>query len=58
MGKPNVIIILTDDPGEKNNLAEELPDLCEKLTKAALEWRAKIEDTWDKEFAKNYSLTG
>ena len=48
---------LSKDPGEKNNIAEEYPELCEKLKKAALEWRARLEDNWDKNYAKNYSLT-
>ena len=47
---------LKNDPGEKINLAEKMPELCKQLTKAALEWRTGIEKTWDKEFAKNYSL--
>ncbi|MDE6412904.1 MAG: sulfatase-like hydrolase/transferase [Eubacterium sp.] len=48
---------LESDPGEKNNLADELPELTEELKNAALEWRAALEDNWDKNFAKNYSLT-
>ena len=49
---------LESDPGEKNNLAEELPNLTEELKTAALEWRAALEDNWNKNFAKNYtSLT-
>ncbi len=48
---------LSKDPGEKVNLAEELPELCEQLKKAALEWRNGIENTWEEKFAKNYSLT-
>ena len=48
---------LKNDPGETVNLAEKMPELCEQLTRAALEWRAGIEDTWEKEFKKNYSLT-
>ena len=47
---------LKNDPGEKINLADEMPELCERLTNAAIEWRSEIEKTWDKEFAKNYSL--
>lgn len=49
---------LENDPGEKNNLADELPDLTEELKTTALEWRAELEDNWNKNFAKNYtSLT-
>ena len=57
---PRAPVFLSDlstDPGEKKNLAEELPELCEKLKSAALKWRQGIEDTWEREFAKNYSLT-
>lgn len=48
---------LSTDPGEKINLADEMPELCEKLKKAALEWRSGIEKTWEENFASNYSLT-
>lgn len=49
---------LESDPSEKNNLADELPDLTEELKTAALKWRAALEDNWNKNFAKNYtSLT-
>ncbi|MBR0120898.1 MAG: sulfatase-like hydrolase/transferase [Clostridia bacterium] len=48
---------LSTDPGEKNNLAESLPGLCNELKDAALEWRAGIEKVWDEKFAENYSLT-
>ena len=43
------------DPGEKINLAEELPELCEELKNAALSWRQGIEETWEKKFLKNYT---
>ncbi len=48
---------LENDPREQNNLAENMPELCEELKKAALEWRNDIEQTWDAKFSKNYSLT-
>ncbi len=49
---------LEKDPGEKNNLAEELPELTSMLEEKALSWRKGIEENWDKKFAKNYkSLT-
>ncbi len=48
---------LSTDPGEKNNLADKMPELCAELTEAALSWREGIEEIWEKEFAKNYSLT-
>ena len=56
---PRSPVFLSDlrtDPGEKNNLAGDLPELCENLTEKVLAWRKKIEETWTKEFAKNYSL--
>ena len=49
---------LKNDPGEKTNLAEALPELCAELKAAALSWRAGIEKTWEEKFAGNYaSLT-
>ena len=49
---------LENDPSEKHNLANSMPDLAEMLKTKALEWRAQLEDNWDKNFAKNYtSLT-
>ena len=48
---------LSADPAEKHNLADEKPELCEKLKTAALKWREGIEERWDNEFANNYSLT-
>lgn len=57
---PRAPVFLSDlsvDPGEKKNLSDELPELCADLTEKALEWRGKIEETWEREFAKNYSLT-
>lgn len=49
---------LESDPGERINLAKELPELCEQLKNAALEWRSGIENTWENKFLKNYtSLT-
>ncbi len=58
--KPRAELFLSDlenDPGEKHNLADEMPELCEQMKKAALEWRAGVEKTWDEKFAKNYILT-
>lgn len=57
---PRAPVFLSDleaDPGETTNLAAALPDVCDALTKEALAWRRGIEETWDREFAKNYSLT-
>lgn len=46
---------LETDPGERINLAAELPGLCEELKDAALSWRDGIEKTWEKKFLKNYT---
>ena len=57
---PRASVFLSDleaDPGEKNNLAESMPELCSELTTLALEWRKGIEETWEKDFSKNYKLT-
>lgn len=48
---------LSKDPGESVNLADELPEIRDRLVSAALEWREGIEKTWDDGFADNYSLT-
>ncbi|MBQ5904506.1 MAG: sulfatase-like hydrolase/transferase [Clostridia bacterium] len=49
---------LENDPGEKINLANELPELCEQLKNKALSWRQELEENWDNKFLKNYqSLT-
>ena len=58
--EPRAEVFLSDlskDPGEKHNLADEYPEVCRELTDAVLDWRAGIEETWEKKFAKNYSLT-
>ncbi len=59
--EPRADVFLADlenDPGEKHNLADEMPELCTELRQAALEWRAGIEKTWEEKFEKNYtSLT-
>lgn len=46
---------LEADPGETTNLADELPELCEQLRNAAVEWRNGIEKTWEEKFLKNYT---
>ena len=49
---------LENDPGEKINLANELPELCEQLKNNALSWRQELEENWEKKYLKNYqSLT-
>ena len=57
--KPRAEVFLSDlskDPGEKNNLADELPDICRELKDLAKTKRAEIEEIWDRDFAANYSL--
>ena len=48
---------LSADPGERVNLAEEMPELAASLTKKALAWREGVEETWEARFAGNYTLT-
>lgn len=49
---------LENDPGEKINLASQMPELAEMLKEKALSWRAGLEENWEKNFAHNYkSLT-
>ncbi|MBQ6264606.1 MAG: sulfatase-like hydrolase/transferase [Clostridia bacterium] len=58
--EPRAEVFLSDlsvDPGEKINLADELPGVCEELKDAATKWRKKIEETWERDFAGNYALT-
>ncbi|MCH5198473.1 MAG: sulfatase-like hydrolase/transferase [Oscillospiraceae bacterium] len=47
---------LINDPGEKFDLSEKMPQLAEKLKSAALNWRAGIEKNWEEKFAANYKL--
>ena len=54
---PVFLADLENDPGEKTNLAEEMPELCKELTGLAMNWRNGIEKTWESDFAKNYSTT-
>ena len=56
--EPRAEVFLADlenDPSEKINLADELPELCKELREAAEKWRAGIEKTWEEKFEKNYS---
>ena len=46
---------LEADPGEKHNLCDEMPELCQEMKEKALQWRSGIETTWNEKFAKNYS---
>ena len=46
---------LETDPGEKNNLSEEMPELCAEMKEKALRWRKSIEAVWKEKFAENYS---
>ena len=45
---------LSKDPGERDNLAESMPERTEQMKRAALEWRAALEENWDRKFADNY----
>ncbi len=58
--EPRAEVFLSDlnsDPGEKNNLADEMPELCGEMKKEAIRWRETIEENWEKKYAKNYTLT-
>lgn len=58
--EPRAELFLSDlenDPGEKHNLADEMPELACELRDKALKWREGIEKTWDEKFAANYKLT-
>ncbi|MBQ3136524.1 MAG: sulfatase-like hydrolase/transferase [Clostridia bacterium] len=46
---------LENDPCERINLADEMPELFEELKNAALNWRKGIEENWEKNFLKNYN---
>ena len=48
---------LAADPGERVNLAEDLPEVTAELTEKALNWRRGVERTWEERFARNYTLT-
>ena len=48
---------LSVDPGETVNLAEQMPELTQELTRKATAWRAGIEDHWEKTFAEAYRST-
>ena len=54
---PVFLADLNADPGEKKNLADALPELCAELTDLAQQWRAGIEETWEREFADHYETT-
>lgn len=54
---PQAPVFLSDlstDPGEKINLADELPEVASQLTQKAEAWRAGIEKTWEEKFAAAY----
>ena len=48
---------LRTDPGETENLASVMPELCAEMTQIAMHWRDGIEKTWNEKFASNYKLT-
>ena len=54
---PVFLADLEEDPGETVNLAQTMPELTAELREKALKWRAGIEDTWEKKFAKAYEGT-
>lgn len=54
---PVFLADLNADPGEKHNLSDTLPELCREMTDLALQWRGSIEETWQRDFAANYSTT-
>ena len=42
---------LSKDISESNNLADQAPRLASELEKAALDWRAGIQERWDRDYA-------
>lgn len=49
---------LEEDFSEEKNLAQEYPEITEKLKVVAIKWRDELENNWEKKFANNYtSLT-
>lgn len=53
---PVFLADLSKDPGEKHNLAQEMPELAAQMEKAALDWRAALEKNWEEQFAAGYTL--
>jgi arylsulfatase A-like enzyme len=53
---PVFLANLANDPSESVNLAEKMPELAEKLSSEANNWREQIELTWETKFAKRYTL--
>lgn len=48
---------LSADPGETINLAAQMPELTAQLQEKALNWRARLEENWDRKFAEAYKST-
>ncbi len=46
---------LSRDPGERNNLADELPDLASDMLNAALDWRKVIVRRWRTAFNPDFT---
>jgi len=46
---------LSADRSESVNLAEALPEVAARLTRAAIAWRTGIEERWEEQFAGNYA---
>ena len=42
---------LSTDTSESTNLADQMPDLASELETAALNWRAGIQNRWDRDYA-------
>ncbi|MCL2815623.1 MAG: sulfatase-like hydrolase/transferase [Oscillospiraceae bacterium] len=54
---PVFLANLAEDPSEKTNLAETMPELAQKLNAEATKWREQIEREWNAKFAERYTLT-
>jgi len=54
---PVFLANLANDPSERINLAEDMPELATMLRTEAETWRAGIENTWTEKFADRYTLT-
>lgn len=58
LSQPRAEVFLSDldaDPSERNNLADDMPQLADELKQKAIEWRQGVEKNWDESFAKNYN---
>jgi arylsulfatase A-like enzyme len=46
---------LSRDPGERKNLADEMPDLTSDMLNAALDWRKELVRSWRARFAQSFA---